>query len=408
MARVESSMGALGAIICGALILQVANTIVHTVVPLWMATAGQPPIMIGAVGSAYSVGFLVGCFFAPVLVRRIGHIRGFAVFASLQAAATIAFALIPESAWILPRLAMGACGAGLGVCIESWISGQAKGSHRGRVFGAYQILNRISLIGSQIGVGYVSLTTHDVFLYASIAFSMALIPVGLTRARGPETSKVVSVQLRSLWRQAPTGVVGCLYVGLMGGPLTSVAPAYGILIGLDQRGTILLTAAVQIGALLLQWPLGLLADRVSSRLIILVGTALTSLAAGALPTLIALGVPMTLPALAGLFALIGACSIPLYTVAVTHTYLRLGPEQAIGISAQLLFLWAVGSTIGPLLASTFMQAMGPQGLLIYVAALSAAVGCYVVLRIARKSAPPPDSERPATPPVLPEIGPRGD
>ena len=44
--------------------------------------------------------------------------------------------------------------------------------------------------------------------------------VALTRARGPESSDVVSVGLRALWRQAPAAVVGCLYVGLGSGPLT--------------------------------------------------------------------------------------------------------------------------------------------------------------------------------------------
>jgi MFS family permease len=63
-----------------------AGTIVNTVVPLRMAIDNQPPLLIGLVGSAYSIGFLVGCFAIPSLVRRIGHIRGFAVFAALQAA----------------------------------------------------------------------------------------------------------------------------------------------------------------------------------------------------------------------------------------------------------------------------------------------------------------------------------
>lgn len=97
-------------------------------------------------------------------------------------------------------------------------------------------------------MGYVAIQSHDVFLYASMAFSSALIPVALTRARGPESSEVVSVGLRTLWLQAPAAVVGCLYVGLVGGPLTNVTPAYGILSGLDQRATILLTAGIQLGA----------------------------------------------------------------------------------------------------------------------------------------------------------------
>jgi len=398
------SVAALGAIVSGALLLQLAGTIVNTVVPLRMAVAGQPPLLIGLVASAYSVGFLVGCFAMPSLVRRIGHIRAFAVFAALQAAATLSFALIPETWWGAPRLLMGLAAAGHGICIESWISGQASGARRGRIFGVYQLLNRVAMIGSQLGVGYLAIQSQDVFLLASMVFSIALIPVALTRARGPESSDVVSVGLRSLWRQAPAAVVGCLYVGLVSGPLTSVTPAYGILAGLDQRDTILLTAGIQVGALIMQWPMSLLADRVASRLIMLCAVSLVAVTASAL-----LMIQSADPAQArfwmfGLFALIGGCSVPLYTVAVTHAYLRIGREQAVGLSAQLLFLWGTGAAIGPVVATALMQMLGAGGMLIYLMGLSALVAIYIALRITRKPSPIIlDGERVSPGPTIPEI-----
>jgi MFS family permease len=400
-ATTETSARALGAIVAGALILQIAGTIVNTVVPLRMALAGQPPLLIGLVGSAYSVGFLAGCFSIPALVRRIGHIRGFAVFAALQAATTLSFPIVPEAWWGISRLLMGLSAAGHAICIESWISGQATGRNRGRIFGLYQILNRGALIGSQIGMGYVALAAQDIFLFASMAFSLALIPVGLTRARAPASGEVISIGLASVWRRAPAAVVGCLYVGLMGGTLTNVVPAYGILIGLDQRSAILLTAGVQIGALVTQWPMGLLADRVASRIVMLVSISLVTLTAGLLLSLVSLGHGLDRAVLFALFAIIGGCSVSLYTVAVTHAFLRFGREHAVGLSARLLFLWGVGSTIGPLAATLLMQLIGPQGLLAYVLLLSLSVAAYLALRISRNPSPPlADS---STPPTMPDI-----
>jgi len=398
------SVAALGAIVTGALVLQVAGTIVNTVVPLQMAIAAQPPLLIGLVASAYSLGFLIGCFVNPSLVRRVGHIRGFAVFAALQAVSTLSLPLLPEAWWGVSRLIMGLAAAGHGICIESWISGQADRAQRARIFGLYQILNRVALIGSQIGVGYVAIRTQDIFLFASMAFSIALIPVALTRARGPESSEIVSVGLRALWQQAPAAVVGCLYVGLVGGPLTSVTPAYGILAGLDQRMTILLTAGIQIGALLLQWPMSLLAERVASRLIMLAAAGLVTVAAAALASLLQFDPDHGRVWLFALFAMIGGCSIPLYTVAVTHAYFRMGRDQAVGLSAQLLFLWGTGSAIGPLAATLLMQVLGPQGMLVYLMVLSAAVAIYIALRISRKPSPPmPEGERATLAPTIPDI-----
>lgn len=402
----SSSVAALGAIVTGALILQMASTITNTLVPLQLALGEQPPWIIGIVGSAYSLGFLVGCFTVPALIRRIGHIRGFAVFAAIQAAFGVSFALLPMEWWGLSRLIMGVAGAGHAICIESWISGQAPASHRGRIFGLYQILNRLSLIGSQIGVGYAALQTHDIFLIASIAYSLALIPVGLTRARAPETPEVVSMNLGALWRLAPAAVVGCLYVGLTSGPLVNVAPAYGILIGLDQKAAILLTASIQIGALLLQWPMGLLADRLDSRIIMLGSISIVVAATVALGAAIHFGTAHDRLWLYGLFAVIGGGSSALYTVAVAHAYLRMGQGGAVGLSAGLLLLWGIGSAIGPIVATGVMQVLGPHGLLVYLGILSAATAIYLAVRLFKK--PPAtgaDAEKTPRAPVIPELAP---
>ncbi|KPH81842.1 MFS transporter [Bosea vaviloviae] len=401
-----SSVAALGAIVAGALVLQVAGTILNTLVPLSLALAKQSPLLIGLVGSAYSVGFLWGCFKLPPLIRRIGHIRAFAVFASLQTMSTISIALLPAELWIVPRLVMGLAAAGHGICIESWISGQAHPSQRGRIFGLYQILNRVALIASQLAVGYAAIAMESMLLLAAMAFSTALIPVCLTRARGPDSSQAVTLKLRLLWTQAPAAVIGCLYVGLMGGPLVNVAPAYGILIGLDQKAATLLTASVQIGALLLQGPTGLLADRLDSRIIMLAAAGTVIAALVALGVSLHLGA-LHLPGLLALFAIVGAGSIPLYTVAVTHAFVRLKDEQPVALSAGLLFLWGIGSTIGPLASSAAMQVVGPQGLPIYFAVLSIGLCVFLVIRLVRKPAPAPvESSRDARPISVPGMGSR--
>jgi MFS family permease len=237
---------------------------------------------------------------------------------------------------------------------------------------------------------------------------MALIPVAMTKAKGPESGEVISVQLNTIWQYAPAAFIGCLYVGLMGGALSNVAPAYGILIGLDQKWAILLTAGIQIGALVLQWPLGLLADRVESRKIMLSATASVVLCTLALGAVLWFSLPHSRLWLFGLFALIGAGSMPIYTVAVAHAYFRLGRERALGLSAQLLFLWATGSAIGPLVSTAFMQGMGPQGMLVYLGVLSLGTGIYLAFRLRLK--PPsadPFAERKPVVPTIPDVSPSG-
>lgn len=387
-AEVGTSIAALGAILAGTLLLQMAGTVIGTVVPLRMAVSGQPAFVIGIVASAFSLGFVLGCVGIPSVVRRVGHIRSFTVFAALLAIATLSIVFLPEPWWGLPRFVMGLSAAGYSICIESWISGQASGAQRGRVFSTYQILSRIMVIGSQIGVGYVALQSYEILLVVSMVYSFALIPVALTRARAPETSEALPVDLRSLWVQAPTAVVGCLYVGMVGAPLSNLAPAYGILSGLDQRASIFLTAAIQIGALLLQWPIARLADRIASRQIMLVSIGVVTTASAALILLPQFGAGQNRFWLFGLFAIAGGCSIPLYAVAVAHAYLRMGRDRAVGLSAKLLLLWGIGSAIGPFAAALPMQVLGASGMLVYIVCLSAAVVAFIAVRISTKPLPP--------------------
>jgi MFS family permease len=200
-------------------------------------------------------------------------------------------------------------------------------------------------------------------------------------------------------------VVGCIYVGLVSGTLMNIAPAYGILVGLDQRDAVLLAAAIQLGSLLLQWPMGFLADRLDARVIMLGSASVVTVATGLL-----LGLP-SVPWLDPgrwqllMFALVGGAAIPLYTVAVVHAYHRMGPEAAVGLSAGLLLLWGLGSAIGPLTATGFMQLFGPHGLLIYLVLLSGGLVPYLAIRLRRKPSPA-RAERPAMPP-LPDVAPGG-
>lgn len=406
-ARYPQGMAALAPIITGALMLQVAATILHTYVPLYLALAKYPPLIIGVVTAGYSLGFLVGCFTVPVLIRRVGHIRAFAAFAAIQASATLFLPMMPAEAWSVLRLIIGVASAGHIICIESWISGQTAPGRRGRVFGLYQMLSRLAVILSQIAVGYVALRMENMFMLAGAAFSLALVPVALTKARSPDTPPLVSINLGALWRDAPTAVGGCLYVGLIGGALTYVAPAYGILIGLDRESAILITAASQVGGLLMQGPLGFFADRVDTRNVMLASVCTVLLASIAM-----LWTAQNISSqhhwlMIGLFAILGSGSVPLYAVSVIHAYRHMGQELAVSLSAGLLFLWGVGSSVGPLLASMTMQILGPNGFLTYILVLTVLMIIFLAYRIMRKTSsghlsPEQDLNRKQAP----EVGPR--
>lgn len=374
----------LAALVTGAILLQLAGSALNVLVPLEMALHGQPPALIGLVSSAYAGGFLLGCFTAGLLARRVGYIRAFAIFAACQSSLALSLALFTSAeVWLLLRFAGGFAGAGLAIVIESWINGRTPRAFRGRVLAAYNIVNRLAMVTGQLWPAMTAVTSTTAFIVMGVLFSSALVPVSLTRTRSPKRPEIVRLRFADLWRESPVSVFGCLYVGLIGGALVGILPVYGVLSEFSASAISVLTATVQIGALALQWPLGFASDRVDRRRIMLAASAVCLVISIGL-----LAVPLNgeWPVYAA-FAIIGGTSLPVYALAVAHAYDKVGRERAVMLSSSLLFMWAAGSAVGPLLVSLAMQVAGPQGLHAYLVLMSATFIALTLWRMSRQSAP---------------------
>ena len=81
---------AIAAILFSILIFVIGNGLLSTLIPVRGDLAGFSDLAIGVIGSAYYAGFVIGCFMAPRMLARIGHIRTFAVAGGLAAAAVLA------------------------------------------------------------------------------------------------------------------------------------------------------------------------------------------------------------------------------------------------------------------------------------------------------------------------------
>jgi MFS family permease len=115
-AAILATYGSLLAVFSSGLIWQVAAAGLNLYIPLRMALGGQSPTDIGFVTAAYSLGFLVGSYYSAYPVRRVGHIRAFAIAAALQCTLTLLFIASGDGQhWLLPRFVMGVTGACLAV-----------------------------------------------------------------------------------------------------------------------------------------------------------------------------------------------------------------------------------------------------------------------------------------------------
>ncbi|KZD08346.1 MFS transporter [Oceanibaculum pacificum] len=405
----RDAIPAILAIVLGVMILQLGNGLIGVLVPLRMGMEGLSPSMVGVVATFYSLGFLAGCFVVPQLVRRIGHIRAFAVFAAVVSAGTLGLTLAVDwMLWSGIRFLLGICMAGLFSVAESWIVAQAPQAIKGRVLSFYMVCNKLTLVGGQMLVSVADPISIGFFLLISACASLSLVPVALTRAATPAIPSVSMLSLRELYAIAPAALVGCFSSGLTNAAVIGLLPIYGLQVGFGVGAIAGLVSVMQLGSLLAQWPLGWMSDRIDRRQVIVAGlgvvvvtSAVIALFGGQLPSW----------SIYIIFALWGATGLSVYAICIAHASDFAEPSKMVPLTSSLLLTWALGSAVGPIVASYAMEVMGPGGLFVYAGVIATLTGGFVTYRMTRRAPVPVDQREkfvnmPATSPQVSKMNPR--
>ena len=158
-------------------ILFVGSGLLGVLTPIRAQIDGFPTVAIGALGTAYYVGFVAGCLYGPRIIQRVGHVRTFAALAAIAASGVLILAMLVEIvAWIVLRKLLGFCFAGLYMVIESWLNGGADRDIRGRLLSIYMVVNMAGLTGGKMLLATSEPSSFLLFGIVSICISLALVP----------------------------------------------------------------------------------------------------------------------------------------------------------------------------------------------------------------------------------------
>ena len=423
----SQAIGPLTALLLAVAILFFGNGILGVLLPVRATLEAFATTSIGLIAAAYSVGFMVGCLSMPYIVRRVGHIRAFAVCAAIAASGVLVMPLaVHPAVWIPLRALSGVCFAGLFMVIESWLNERATRVNRGQILATYMVINLSAVTAGQMVLPLAAPTGFALFAVTAIAITLALVPVGLTTSSAPQPLRQVRLRLGRLYAMSPVGVVGGFFVGLANGAFGGLGAVFATQIGMSVTGVALFMSAALVGGALAQVPIGRLSDRVDRRKVIAAACALAAIAGGLLALLgdarqgglllsadVALAdlSPLALVAVAALF---GAAIYPQYSLCVAHTNDFVGREDFVEASSGLLLTWAIGASIGPVVAAFAMDGLGVGGLFLYTAVAHASFAAFTVYRIGQRAPVPPEERAPyvaagrpsRTTPVAVDLDPR--
>lgn len=371
------------ALLLGMMLLQVGNGMQGTLLGIRGALEGFSTYEMSVVMSSYFIGFLFGSRMAPEMIRRVGHVRVFAALGSMISAVLILYPTIAEPwAWSVGRVLIGFCFSGVYVTAESWLNNSATNETRGKALSLYMIVQMIGIVSAQGLMVLADPSGYVLFVIPSVLVSLAFAPILLSVSPTPAFGSTKPLSLRQIMKISPLGCVGMLLTGGVFAAQFGMAAVYGAEAGLSVGQISAFVASFYVAAVLVQYPLGWLSDRMDRRKLI-AGVSLVTGLGATIGMLFGDNYWMLLVAA----FLVGGSSNPLYSLLIAYTNDFLEHDAMAAAAGGMVFINGLGAIAGPLMVGWMMGQMGPSGYFLYIAVLMFAMVVYALYRMTQRAAP---------------------
>ena len=290
-------------------------------------------IATGTMMSGYFAGFFVGAYIIPNLVSKVGHIRVFAAFASMASLSSLVHVVFVDLGNLLLNVS--------------------------------------------------NPKNYEPFILISLLFSIALIPILLTKRKPPKFKKTTSIKIKELFKISPFGSFSMICTGFIFAPIFTLLSVYAITMKLSIFETSLLLVGTMLAGALFQWPIGSLSDRYDRRIII-IGSSIAA-SAFAIFAVIVSGAGASIPNLfvettvsfnyfsttmdkTKLFLfiiLLSGTTLPLFSLNLALVNDQIPKEKFVAAGGGLNIIFGIGAIAGPIMCSALMNLLGPNGLFVH-------------------------------------------
>lgn len=357
-----SRIRSLAAVLAASFGVGITISLTTPLVSLTVERAGYGGIVVGALMAVYALTTLIVGPFTPTLLRRYGTIAILVWGTGLAALSLLVFPLTAILVlWFVLRLLMGLGFSFAWIASETWINAIATESNRGRIIGLYA---SIWGVGIAAGPAILALTGSEgllPFVVGSALLASSLLPIWAARHLAPRLpAPAAPWGVLAVVRAAPLPIGAGVLSGIGEATFFALMPVYGLRIGFDEAGAVMLTTIFGVGAIAFQTPTGWLADRMSRR-VLLAGTVVLAL-------LCAVAVPFALGGVAlwPLVFLWGGMIAGFYTLGLILLAQQFASGDLAAANTTFIMSYTVGMIIGPLVAGAAMEAWSPHGLILAI------------------------------------------
>ena len=351
-------------------------------------------ITTGIIMSGYFIGYFVGANIIPNLVGKVGHIRVFAAFASMASLSILIHAVFVNPViWTLARFLTGFSVIGVYIVVESWLNDRATNRNRGGVLSIYMFITFTGLAVGTLLLNFNKPDQYEPFILTSLLFSIALVPILLTKRAAPKFKKISFINIKQLYKISPLGTFSMLCTGLIHSAIFGVGAVYATSLNFTIFEISLFLFLITIAGALFQFPIGYFSDKSDRRIVLIACTFIA--ASFCIFSIIASGTSLENMYLASSIGMdkimfltfitfYAGFALPMFTLNLAYVNDFIQKEKFVAAGAGLQIIFGIGAMGGPFLASIFMNIYGANGFFIFLAIFHLSIGLFGMYRITKR------------------------
>ena len=335
----------------------------YPLLSLILESRGVSTEMIGVNSAMMPIGILLFSSVIPVASKRFGS-RNVAIAAAVSTAVfIIAYKVFDTlAAWFLIRLLQGMAISTLFVLSEAWVVGFAGSANRGKIVAIYSSALSASFAAGPAVVGWVGIDGWTPFVVGSLIILAGIVPLSLVKEE--QTENPEETKASNIFEFAPKAPMLLVAVGafaIFDAATLSLLPVYGVQTGLSVAVAAGTLTALIVGNVVLQFPLGWLADKYPHRFLLSACAMITAIG------LLLLPYAMHSFWMWPLLIVLGTTGYGVYTVSLTSLGNRFSGQELVNGSASFAVMWGSGALLGSLSGGWAMSAFGVHGLPVHLA-----------------------------------------
>ena len=360
-------------------------------------------IATGTMMSGYFVGYFVGANMIPNLVSKVGHIRVFAAFASMASLSSLVHALFVDPiVWTLARFLTGFSMIGILIIVESWLNDRATNKTRGKVLSLYMFFTFFAFTIGNLLLNISSPNSYEPFILISLLFSVALIPILLTKRKPPTFKKTSSIRIKELLKISPFGSFSMFCTGFIFAAMFAMLSVYAVTMNLTVFEISILLVGTTLAGAIFQWPIGYLSDKYDRRVIV-IGCCIASFIFGVL-SIMSSGIyfeslvaeemvrfnyfssdgNMNKTNLFIFIILLSGMTLPMFALNLALVNDYIPKEKFVAAGAGLNIIFGLGAMAGPIICSILMSLLGPNGFFIHLFIFLLAIIFFGIYRVNKR------------------------